>query len=87
MAMVIPYNPDMTPEQVLSAFEEPEPSIPVLDGILPMSPGERVWVEVNLQPGQYEVICPLPDLAAVADGGEPMPHLLHGMQHVFTVND
>lgn len=94
MAVMTTYNPDVTPEQLLGMFSEeggPPPAgapIQVLEtGMPPMSAGERVWVEIDLQPGQYQLVCPLPDLAAMAAGQEPMPHLLHGMMHMFTVEN
>ncbi|MBP9656592.1 MAG: hypothetical protein KBD86_02085 [Candidatus Promineofilum sp.] len=93
LAALTTYNPDVTPEQLLGLFSEeggPPPAdapVQVMGGLPPMSPGERVWVEMDLQPGQYQLVCPLPDLTAMVAGEEPMPHLLHGMMHMFTVEN
>lgn len=81
-------------EDVLAAFqEEGEPSGPPPfefignAGVPPISEGERVWLEFSLEPGTYVVGCPLPDLAAMMAGEQPMPHFLHGMYRVLTVTD
>ena len=51
---------------------------PVLDtGVL--SPGQSMWVEVDLQPGQYLAACFLS-----GPGDLPM-HAAMGMFHIFTV--
>jgi hypothetical protein len=42
-------------------------------GVSGIPPGERVFVEVDLPPGEYGLLCFLPD---VKDG---KPHFLHGM--------
>jgi hypothetical protein len=93
LAAIITANPDATPEEILASFGGPDTPPPadaavqVMGGMPPMSPGERVWLAIELAPGKYEVVCPLPDLAALATGGEPLPHLLHGMRHAFTVEE
>lgn len=93
LAVMTAYNPDVTPEQLLALFGEPgevpadAPEVQVMGGLPPMSPGERVWIEMDLPPGEYQLLCPLPDIVAMAEGGEPLPHLLHGMQRRFTVEN
>lgn len=93
LAALTTYNPDVTPEQLLALFGEeggPPPAdapVQVMGGLPPMSPGERVWIEMDLPPGEYLMLCPLPDVVAMAEGGEPLPHLLHGMQRRFTVEN
>ena len=93
LAAMTTYNPDATPEQLLALFSEeggPPPAdapVQVVGGLPPMSPGERVWIEMDLPPGEYQLLCPLPDVVAMAEGGEPLPHLLHGMQRRFTVEN
>jgi hypothetical protein len=52
-----------------------------------MSQGERVWLAFDLEPGAYEVVCPLPDIAALMAGGPPLSHLVHGMRHAFAVEN
>lgn len=49
--------------------------------------GERVWMEFDLEPDDYELVCPLPDVVAMMEGGAPLSHLLHGMRHTFTVRN
>jgi len=91
LAALTTYNPDVTPEQLLGLFSEeggPPPAdapVQVMGCLPPISPGERVWIEMDLPPGEYLLLFPLPDLVAMAEGGEPMPHLLHGMQRMFSV--
>jgi len=82
MAVMIPHTPDASPEQMLGELDSA-----ATGSLSPMSPGERVWVEMDFQPGEYVLVCPLPDLTAMGGDSEPMPHLLHGMQHVFTVSN
>ena len=93
LAAIATTNPDASPEEILASFggeNEPPPAdaaVKVLGGIPPMSPGERVWIELDLEPGAYELVCPLPDVTAFATGQEPLPHMLHGMRHGFTVEN
>lgn len=49
----------------------------------PMSAGERAWMEVDLPPGEYTVICFLPDFAS----DPPTSHLEHGMVRTLTVTE
>jgi hypothetical protein len=56
-------------------------------GIPPISAGERVWVEHDIQVGTYLMACPLPDVAAMMEGKEPMSHLHHGMHRILTVTE
>lgn len=46
----------------------------------PMSPGTEAWITLDLAPGNYLLLCFLPDL-----NGDFMPHMEHGMIQVFTV--
>jgi hypothetical protein len=46
----------------------------------PVSQGERAWATFNLEPGEYTVICGLPDLV-----GEGHSHLELGMVRSLTV--
>jgi hypothetical protein len=89
MFAIIEADPSLSPEQLLAGLggeNEPPPAdspVNVVGGMPPMSPGERVWLEIDLQPNNYELFCPLPDVAAMMNGGEPLPHLFHGMRHTF----
>lgn len=46
----------------------------------PMGAGQRAWVTWDLPPGEYTVICFLPDLA-----GDMSPHAAHGMIRTLVV--
>ena len=46
----------------------------------PMSQGNRAWVSIDLPPGEYLAICPLPDLTNMQ-----MDHASQGMVRMFTV--
>ena len=46
----------------------------------PMSPGTEAWINLDLDPGNYVLLCFLPDI-----NGDFSPHLAHGMIQVFTV--
>lgn len=48
----------------------------------PISPGETAWVDWDLPPGTYTVLCFLPDMAS--DGS---PHAAHGMVAQLTVTE
>ena len=48
----------------------------------PNGPGETGWVTWDLAPGEYTVICFLPDLA-----GDMSPHAAHGMVANLTVTE
>jgi hypothetical protein len=93
LAAIATHDPDASVEEILSSFggeNEPPPAdavVQILGGLPPMSPGERVWIEFELEPGVYELLCPLPDVAALATGEEPLPHLIHGMRHAFTAGN
>lgn len=64
---------------------EPPPGIPDpaefedLGGVAPISNGQTVWVEMNLEPGFYVAVCFMPD----DDSG--MPHAMKGMYVIFEV--
>lgn len=92
MQFLVKPNPDVTTDAVLAALmAEGQPSGPPpfafvnAAGIAPIGEGERVWMEVALEPGDYVVACPIPDLAALTSGGAPVSHLAHGMHSILTV--
>lgn len=92
MQFFVKPSPGATMDDVMAALmAEGEPSGPppfevIPDaGIPPISEGERVWVEFSLEPGEYMVACPIPDLAAIKAGGMPMSHLAQGMHRILTV--
>lgn len=49
----------------------------------PMGAGAQAWVELDLPPGEYTVVCFLPDLSST----EGTPHLAHGMVRTLTVTE
>ena len=55
------------------------PIVPV-SGIGDLAPGREIWVEVNLPPGRYFLLCQVP---AAVDG---RAHYEHGMVREFTVS-
>lgn len=56
----------------------PPPGVP-MGGVASMAPGQRNWFTATLTPGEYAMLCFVPD---VSDG---RPHMLHGMMRQFTV--
>lgn len=63
---------------VLTGMKGPPPGAPVT-GIAPMAPGKKNTLLVNLKPGNYALMCFMPD---AKDG---KPHVMHGMIDNFTV--
>jgi len=95
MQFLIKPDADASMEDVMAAMTTlmqggelsgPPPFEDVPDvGVPPLGPGERTWMEVSLEPGTYIAVCPLPDLAAMASGDQPMPHAAKGMERTLTV--
>ncbi|HEY7461734.1 MAG TPA: hypothetical protein VIC59_07660 [Gemmatimonadota bacterium] len=56
-----------------------EPPGKPIGGVAPMKPGDRELFGVNLEPGEYALLCFVPD---DEDG---KPHIQHGMAKQFTV--
>ena len=83
----------LTVEQVIAVMsvpegEEPPAGVPdistfefIPEGAKTMSPGHEIWLEMDLQPGNYVAICSNPD----TDSGQP--HAALGEIHIFTVGD
>lgn len=77
----------VTVDDVLAmmASEEPAEGPPPFEEVVfwaPNSPGETGYVTWDLPPGEYTVLCFLPDLA-----GDMTPHLAHGMVAELTVTE
>lgn len=93
MLLLITLSEGATVEQAMAFVNEAQPSGPppftMVEGagVPPIGPGERVWIEVDLAPGTYTVICPLPDVAAMMQGEMPMSHADHGMHRTLTVTE
>lgn len=69
---------------MISSEEEPSGPPPFQDVAFwsPMGSGTTAWVNWDLPPGEYKVLCFLPDLA-----GDFQPHLAHGMVADLTVTE
>ncbi len=65
-----------------AAEGEEEGSFMPAYGYVSISEGMRAFVEVDLAPGTYAVICLLPDIL-----GDMSPHFAHGMVHTLTVTE
>ncbi|MEZ4519763.1 MAG: hypothetical protein R3C44_24015 [Chloroflexota bacterium] len=69
---------------MIMSEEEPDPSQPepfeLVAGWSPMGPGLTAWTTIDLPPGEYTILCFLPDL-----NGDFMPHASHGMIGSITV--
>ena len=63
---------------VSSGMQGPPPGSPIA-GISPMAPGKENTLLVNLSPGDYALLCFMPD---AKDG---KPHAEHGMIHDFKI--
>jgi hypothetical protein len=63
--------------------EEAEGPPPFVDFkfLAPFSQGNRQWVDMDFAPGNWVVICFLPDIAS-----DFSPHFVHGMVRNLTVN-
>ena len=80
--LVVKLNDGATIEDVMKSAEQMDQSAPQdapppfeqAAMIMPINEGERTWVNVDLKPGTYHVICFLPDLL-----GDGQSHLHHGM--------
>jgi hypothetical protein len=48
----------------------------------PMSEGMRAWIELDLAPGNYVLVCPIPDV-----NGDFMPHMMKGMVGSLVVTE
>lgn len=71
---------------MMMSEEEPEGPPPPFEEMAfwaPMSAGQRAWMEVDLPPGIYTVLCFLPDFAS----DPPTSHLEHGMVRTLTVSE
>jgi hypothetical protein len=79
--LIVQLAPGKTPMDLakwVDTQKGPPPAKP-LGGISGMLPGSTVYVPVTLEPGEYGLLCFLPD---TKDG---KPHVEHGMMKQFTV--
>lgn len=83
--VVLQTTEEMTTEELMAViFSEEEmqgpPPFEVPFGYVVISEGNRAFVDVDLAPGEYTVICFLPDLLS-----DFSPHAMHGMVRTLTV--
>ena len=74
-------QPGKTPADVMAWMEKmegPPPGAPI-GGTTPMANGEENLITLDLTPGEYGLICFVPD----AKAGKP--HVMHGMMSQFTI--
>jgi hypothetical protein len=73
----------VTAQQVVATemgqHKGPRPSYTFLGGVAPMEAGRHAFIKVRLEPGNYALICFIPD----AKNGKP--HFMHGMMKEITV--
>jgi hypothetical protein len=84
---ILKLNEGVTIDDVLAMMAESGPGGPegpppfeIVAFWSPMGAGEKAWVTWDLPPGEYTVICFLPDLA-----GDMSPHVAHGMVRTLVV--
>lgn len=88
--IIVKLNPGVTVEDIMAMMaagegsEEGSQEPPPFEDVAfwaPMSPGERAWATLDLEPGTYTALCFLPDFAT------GMSHLDHGMVRTLTVTE
>lgn len=79
---IIRLEPGKTPADFTAWGERPEGPAPgrLFGGVSGIMPGARAFVEVDLPPGEYALICFVPEMA---DG---KPHFVHEMVKQVTVS-
>ena len=79
---IIKLAPGKTVQDMLGWMEKMDGPPPGsgIGGAAPMAPGYANVIDVDLAPGNYALICFVPDMK---DGA---PHFVHGMVRAFTVN-
>lgn len=74
-------EPGKTPQDLLAWIQSqqgPPPALP-MGGTTAMSKGERNQITADFTPGEYVLLCFVPD------AGDGRPHVAHGMVRQFTV--
>ncbi len=84
---ILKLNEGVTVDDVMAMMAESGPGGPegpppfeMVAFWSPMGAGEKAWVTWDLPPGEYTVLCFLPDIA-----GDMSPHVAHGMVRTLTV--
>lgn len=80
--VIVKLNPDKTMDDLLAWMEAggeaPPPAMPI-GGMQALSQGHAGNLTLDLEPGNYGLICLVPDT------GDGQPHFVHGMVDEFTV--
>ncbi len=79
---LVRLEPGATPEQFLQAMAPGSTALPpgeLLGGLGGISPGETAYWTISLEPGNYMMLCFVPDR------GDGAPHFAHGMIREFTI--
>ena len=82
-AVIVTVPEGTTVEDIIAASENPEVAMGDSETIFfwaPMGAGVESWTTIHMEPGNYAVLCFLPDIA-----GDFTPHLMKGMVQVFEV--
>jgi plastocyanin len=80
--VIVKLNPGTTMQDWVAAAEKMTGPLPgrLVDGMAAMIPGNRAYVTYDFAPGEYGLVCFVPD---AKDG---KPHFLHGMIQQATVS-
>lgn len=81
-AQMVKLNDGVTADEFIAALAPGATTPPpgkMLGGGGPLSPGEDNWWAVTLEPGNYLLICFVPDVSGT------VPHFMQGMVRSFTV--
>ncbi len=78
---IMRFEPGKTMDDVMQWFDKPQGPPPAhgVGGTTAQVPGETVQFSVDLAPGDYALVCFIPD---AKDG---KPHVAHGMVHPFKI--
>ncbi|MEA3246640.1 MAG: hypothetical protein U9Q74_10850 [Gemmatimonadota bacterium] len=78
---IVRFEPGKTMDDMMKWFDKPNGPPPAhgVGGTTAQLPGEAVQFSVELTPGDYALVCFIPD---AKDG---KPHLAHGMLHPFKI--
>jgi hypothetical protein len=79
---IVRLEPGKTPADFTAWGERPVGPAPgrIFGGVSAIMPGTRAFLEVDLPPGEYALLCFVPDMT---DG---KPHFVHGMAKQLTVS-
>mgnify|MGYP002780609300 CR=1 FL=1 len=80
--VIVKLQPGKTAHDMLAFMAKPAGSPPgtIVGGNTPMAKGQRNQITVDFTPGEYALLCFVPD------AGDGKPHFLHGMVQQITVS-